>query len=207
MLKGTVRPLWLVLLSFIWIAGCARLITPDTEPVIRTLEAGNYRIDPEHSTLLFKVSHLGLSKVVGRFNRFDASLSFDPEHLALSSLDASVETASIDLNNERFEDQLRGDEWLNSERHPQAYFRTGSVRQVDEGTAVFSGELTLLGVTAPVDLEISFNGGAFNMLTGRYTIGFSAKGQFQRSSFGMDRYIPAAGDQIELEIHAEFQRL
>jgi hypothetical protein len=58
----------------------------------------------------------------------------------------------------------------------------------------------------PMTLQASFNGGAFNVFSGKYTLGFRAEGVLRRSEFGLDEHLPAVGDEIELEIHAEFQR-
>ena len=149
---------------------------------------------------------MGFSKFVGRFNNFDANLVWDPEAVEKSSLEATVEMSSVDINNEKFERALKGKFWFNSETYPQAYFKTTSAILIDAQNINFTGELTFLGVTAPIELNVSVNGAANNLLTRKYTLGFSAKTVFSRSVFGLDNYIPAVGDDIELEIHAEFQR-
>jgi polyisoprenoid-binding protein YceI len=69
-----------------------------------------------------------------------------------------------------------------------------------------AGELTLRGVTRPITLDVIFNGGADNLLTGRYTLGFAATGTIRRSEFGITNLVPAIGDEVTLEIHAEFLR-
>ena len=93
------------------------------------------------------------------------------------------------------------------ENFPQAVFKTTSLVEVlDENTFVFGGDLTLLGVTAPVTLNVNFHGGGRNFLTRKYTLGFSGSITFQRSVFGLDRFTSfGVGDEIELEIHVEFQ--
>jgi polyisoprenoid-binding protein YceI len=85
-------------------------------------------------------------------------------------------------------------------------FNTTSVKMLDEQHAVFTGDLTLHGVTAPVDLAVVFHGGGDSVLTGRYTLGFSATAQIQRSRFGMDYLVPAIGDDVAIEVFAEFQK-
>ena len=143
---------------------------------------------------------------MGRFNRVEATLEYDPEDPAAAKLSALIDITSIDVNNPDFTETLLGSSWFNAERYPQASFETTSVEVVDGNRASFLGNLTLLGITSPITLDIYFNGGANNMLTGRYTLGFSASSRFKRSSFGMDQYIPAIGDEVELEVHAEFLR-
>lgn len=188
--------------------GCSYLLTPSVEKQIENLESGEYKLDASHTTVLFKVSHMGLSTYVGRFNQFDASLDFDPLNIAQTRLDAYVETASVDVNNSDLEETLRGGTWFDVESFPRATLKTLSVEPSDNDDAqfLFNVELTLLGVTKPIKLNATFNGGADNMLTGYYTLGFTAKGTIKRSDFGMDSYIPMVGDEIEIEIFSEFQK-
>lgn len=188
--------------------GCSYLLTPSVEKQIENLESGEYQLDASHTTVLFKVSHMGLSTYVGRFNRFDASLDFDPLNIAQTRLDAYVETASVDVNNTDLEETLRGGSWFDAESFPRATLKTLSVEPSDNDDAqfLFNAELTLLGVTKPIKLNATFNGGADNILTGYYTLGFTAKGTIKRSDFGMDSYIPMVGDEITIEVFAEFQK-
>lgn len=188
------------------LSGCAELITPTVKPGVAELRQGDYRLDPDHAMLLFKVAHMRLSTYVGRFNRMEATLDFDPEKPEDSKLEARVYTGSIDLNNEELENELRGADWFAVEDFPVASFRTLSATLIDNERIDYRGELTMLGRAQPVILAVRFHGGAFNMLTGYYTLGFSATAQFLRSAFGMDQMIPLVGDEINLEIYAEFQR-
>ena len=182
------------------------LLQPDVQHDVAQLRAGQYRLDPQHATLLFKISHLGLSTFVGRFNDIDATLDFDPTDMTRTRLDARVLPASIDVNNAGLEESLRGSSWFDTEKYPQATFTTLVVKPQSSNRFIFTGNLTLHGVTAPVDLNVTFNGGATNMLTGYYTIGFTATGTVKRSTFGIDGYIPMVGDEVALEVFAEFQR-
>ena len=70
----------------------------------------------------------------------------------------------------------------------------------------FTGNLDWRGVVKPIELTVTFHGGANNILTQKYTLGFSDKGSFKRSDFGMDAYIPLVADEINLEVFSEFQR-
>jgi polyisoprenoid-binding protein YceI len=167
---------------------------------------GNYSVDKSHTRVLFKVDHLGLSTYVGRFNDFDATLSFDPNNIEASRLEATVDTRSLDLNNEKLEYRLAGPTWLNSENYPEAVFTTVSASPIDAANIKFIGNLTLRGKSNPVEMLVTFNGGADNLLSGHYTIGFSATGGFKRSDFGIDSYTSIVGDTIMLEVYTEFQK-
>jgi polyisoprenoid-binding protein YceI len=185
---------------------CDRLLTPDFETEITEVKAGQYIIDPDHASLVWKINHLGFSTFIGRFNEMDASLDFNPENIETSSLEVVINTASLDINNPEFAEELRGSNWFDSETFPQAVYRTTSLLESNENTFVFGGELTLLGTTAPVNLDVVFHGGGRNFLTRKNTIGFSATASFIRSEFGLSRFTSfGVGDEIELEIHIEFQ--
>ncbi|MFL0801656.1 MAG: YceI family protein [Agarilytica sp.] len=198
-----------VVLSFVFIisaSGCASLLKPKLKQRLVDIKQGNYQLDPNHSTLLFKIDHMGFSKFIGRFNQFQASLIFDPLVIENSRLEAVVDMTSVDVNNAKFERALKGRFWFDSENYPQGVFRTTSATRVGEGQLKFLGDLTFLGVTKEIELDVKVNGAANNMISGKYTLGFSASTSFSRSAFGLDRYVPAVGDLVELEIHAEFQQ-
>lgn len=201
------RHFLLVLASSAALVSCDRLITPDFETSVAELRGGQYTLDKEHASLLWKIDHLGFSRYIGRFNDFDATLDFDAESVENSSLEVIIETASLDVNNEAFAEDLRGDDWFDVANHPQAVFRTTSfVEAVDEDTFIFEGDLTLLGNTGPVTMTVNFNGGGRNFLTRRYTLGFSATAEFLRSDFGLDNMVSfGVGDEIQIEVHVEFQ--
>jgi len=201
------RMLALAAASSVMLVSCDQILTPGFETSVAELRGGGYTLDKDHAALLFKINHLGFSSFIGRFTAFDASLNFDPENIENSTLEVIVDPASINVNLPEFEEELRGSDWFDVATYPQAVYRTTSfVEAVDEDTFIFAGDLTLHGVTAPVNIEVNFHGGGRNFLTRRYTLGFSASMEFQRSAFGMDNMVAfGVGDDIELEIHVEFQ--
>lgn len=178
--------------------------------------AGSYSIDRSHASLLFRVDHLGFSMYTARFEKFDAKLQFDPGKLAASSLEASVETASIETDfpdpaKLDFNAQLRGADWLDAAAHPQMQFRSKRVVVTGGRNFRIEGELTLRGVTRPMTLQARYNGGyAGHPMDPHARIGFSARGTLKRSDFGMTIGIPApgttlgVGDKVEVIIEAEF---
>lgn len=195
-----------VLACSILLHGCSALVTPDKTNQVSELKPGDYRIDPKHSALLFKIEHLGLSTYVGRFNNFSASLNFDPDNVTATQLDARVTTASVDVNDSFIESTLQERDWFNSAQFPEAAFTTTRVTPLDDNRFAFTGDLTLRGVTREVTLQGRFNGGASNLLTFKYTLGFTATGSINRTDFGIDSYTGLVGETVDLEIFAEFQR-
>ncbi|WP_370279182.1 YceI family protein [Pontibacterium sp.] len=194
------------LLISLLLGGCGALVTPDKTDQISALKPGAYQIDPQHSTLLFKIEHLGLSTYVGRFNDFSASLEFDPANIEATQLDARVDTTSVDVDDSIVEGTLQNSDWFHSEQFPQAAFTSTAIKPLGDNRFVFTGDLTLRGVTKSVSFQGRFNGGATNLLTRRYTLGFTASGTLNRTDFGIDRYTALVGEEVELEFYAEFQR-
>lgn len=202
----TTRLCHVALLAVVTLLGSCSLLTPSVETRLQELRSGQYQIDKKHVSLIFKIGHMNLSTFVGRFNEVDASLDFDPANVTATKLDAQVNVASIDVNNPDLEESLRGSTWFDTKQFPQATFTTLKVEPKSGNAFHFTGNLTLHGVTAPVTLDVTFHGGANNMLTGYYTMGFSAIGTIKRSAFGIDSYIPMIGDDVALEVYAEFQK-
>lgn len=186
------------------LSGCVSLITPKVQSDFVELKSGDYTLDKTHARLLFKIRHLGLSSYVGRFNDFDATLTFDPSDMASASLTTVIDMRSLDINDEGLTDDLLGRSWLRTAEFPQATFNSTQVSPISDTEFEFTGNLSWRGVTKPIVIKAVFEGGANNMLSGKYTLGFSAKGRFLRSDFGMDKYIPLVGDEVVIETYAEF---
>jgi len=117
--------------------------------------AGAYTVDKAHTSLLFRVSHLGFSNYTGRFTRLDANLQFDPANVATSRVDVNIDPRSIEADNAPagFLQTLAGKDWLDAERFPEMTFRTRSVQVTGPGTFRVNGELTLHGITKPLTLD------------------------------------------------------
>jgi len=201
------RPLSLILASSVFLVSCDRILAPDFNTDVAELRGGGYVLDPDHASLVFKINHLGFSTFIGSFDSFDASLDFDPENIENSSLEVIVDMNSLDVNLPEFEEELKGSNWFDVAQFPQAVYRTTSfVEATDENTFVFAGDLTLHGVTAPVNLTVDFNGGGRNVLTRSYTLGFQAQATFLRSDFGVSRFTNfGVGDEINIDVNVEFQ--
>ena len=193
-------------ITILSLTACGYLIQPNVKTGVVNLAPGSYQIDKQHTSVLFKINHMGMSTFVGRFNTIEASLEFNPSHMENAKLSAVINIASLDVNNKDLEETLRGSSWFDASAYPQASFTTNKVELISDNRAKFSGDLTLHGVTAPIVLDVVFNGGGDNMLTGRYTLGFTATTQFKRSRFGIDYLIPAIADEVNVEVFAEFQK-
>jgi polyisoprenoid-binding protein YceI len=178
--------------------------------------AGAYTLDKSHATLIFKVNHLGFSNYTARFKRFDAQLQFDPEQLAAAQLTATVDARSIETDfpdpaQLDFNAQLQDKDWLDTAKYPQMKYVSKSIDITGKNTLRIHGELTLRGVTKPVILEATYNGGyAGHPMDPHARVGFSAHGTLQRSDFGLSYGIPepgttmGVGDEVSLILELEF---
>jgi polyisoprenoid-binding protein YceI len=175
--------------------------------------AGAYTVDKAHTSLIFRVSHLGFSTYTGRFTRLDAALQFDPADIASSRVSVSIDPRSIEADNapSGFMQELAGKAWLDAERFPEMSFRTNSVEVTGPGTFRVNGELTLHGVTRPLVLEARYNGGyAGHTYEPKARVGFSAQGRFKRSDFGVSYGVPTpgstfgVGDDVTVTLESEF---
>jgi polyisoprenoid-binding protein YceI len=146
-------------------------------------EPGTYSLDASHSQVGFVVKHLMVSKVRGRFSRFQGTITIADDPLE-SSVEVSVELDSVDTRDAKRDEHLRSADFFSIDQHPTMTYRSTGVRHVKEDEWVIDGELSLLGVTQPLQLEVSFEGAARDPWGGD-RIGFSAKGEVNREDFGM----------------------
>jgi polyisoprenoid-binding protein YceI len=194
--------------AFFAMSACVQLAAPLLKPAISTdaskLEAGNWTLDETHASLVFKISHLGYSNYVGRFEKFTADLKGDPAGAEAAEIAAAIDMTSLDLANDTFAETLMGPDWFDAAQYPTATFRSNAVKRTGDNTAAVSGLLTLHGRTAPVSLDVTFNGGAYDPLRKSQVMGFSARGKIRRSDFGVSKYSGLITDEVAIEIEAEF---
>ena len=160
-------PMLLLLLAAAPSAGLAQSAPPPGlppgvymgEPDDKQATAGTYTLDPDHASVIARVSHLGYSYSIFRFDRLSASLmNWDPANTAGASLSAKVETASITSNVKGFGDQLAGDEFLKSRAFPEATFVSTAFRQTSSRRGKVDGQLTLMGKTRSVTFDVELVG-------------------------------------------------
>jgi polyisoprenoid-binding protein YceI len=171
-------------------------------------------MDKAHTSVIFRVSHLGFSRYTARFAKVDGRLRFNPAAPASMAVEATIDPKSLELNTPPagFHDQLMGKSWFNAAAFPAITFRSTSVALTGRNTAKVTGNLTLHGVTKPVTLDVTYNGGypPNAMDPGGARVGFSAHGVLKRSAFGMGFGLPApgsnmgVGDDVEVMIETEF---
>lgn len=177
-------------------------------------DAKRYEINPEHLSIGFLVEHIGYSKVLGMFRKASGSYLFDETSGELSDVTVVVETESVFTNHRKRDEHLRSADFLNSAEFPQMIFRASRAIPGEERHYRIDGELELLGESNPLTLEAEWNKSAEypfggGLLGGKpYVMGVSARGSFERSSYGMSYSIDNGwvGDEVELIIEFEAER-
>ncbi|AMM20360.1 polyisoprenoid-binding protein [Frondihabitans sp. PAMC 28766] len=166
--------------------------------------AGTWTIDPVHSELTFSVRHLAISKVKGSFGTFDVTLTTG-ESIVDSTVEASIDIASISTGNADRDGHLHSDDFFNTEAHPKAVFKSSSITEKGDDL-IIDGELTLKGTTEPVQLKAEF-GGIVTDGYGQTKAGFSAKGKIDRTKFGVSFNAPLDNGGLTLgnEISLDFE--
>jgi polyisoprenoid-binding protein YceI len=196
-------------LALVLVAGPA---IATTEPAAPSPPAGAYALDKAHTSVTFRVNHLGFSHYTARFESVEGKLRFDPAAPAAMAVEATIDPLSLALNTPPagFHDELMGKGWFEARLFPAITFKSTKVAVTGANTARVTGDFTLHGVTRPVTLEVTYNGGwPANAMDGS-RVGFSAHGTFKRSAFGMGSGVPApgsnmgVGDDVEVMIETEF---
>jgi polyisoprenoid-binding protein YceI len=173
---------------------------------------GAYTLDKAHTSVSFRVSHLGFSRYTARFASMDGKLKFDPAAPAAMTVEATIDPRSLELNAPPagFHDQMMGKSWFDAAAFPAITFRSTKVEPTGANAAKVTGDFTLHGITKPVTLDVTYNGGwPPNAMDGA-RIGFSAHGVIKRSAFGMGFGVPApgstlgVGDDVDVMIETEF---
>jgi len=203
-----------IVVAIVLAAPTARVLSGSAKTVATDVPAGEYRLDPSHASLIFRVNHLGFSHFTSQFRKFDATLTLDPRHPERSQVTATIDPRSIEIVDPKLAVDIQGPQWFDSGKFPQMNFRSTKVELTSPNTARIVGELSLHGVTLPVNWDATFNGGyAANPYDPKGArIGFSAHGALNRSAFGMGFGVPAPGttmgvsDDVDFNIEAEFTR-
>ncbi len=169
-------------------------------------ELKTYQFDPVHTNVIFLVDHLGFSRMVGQFETFDGSVRLDPAALAQGAVSITIQTDSVDTDHEKRDAHLRSPDFFNTAEFPTITFESTKVEPTGEKTARVQGNLTMLGVTKPVTLDMTFNRVGPHpspQMAGVMVAGFSGRTQINRSDFGMTGMIPSLGDEVEIWLEVE----
>ena len=168
----------------------------------------NWKIDSAHSEVGFKVKHLVISTVSGKFNSFEGKLEGDPEDLTNAKITFSADIDSIDTGNEQRNGHLKSADFFDAANHPKLNFTSTSIEKKEDSEYKVTGNLEIRGTTKPVTLNVEF-GGIHDNLYGQTVAGFEITGKIKRLDFGLTwNAVTEAGgvvvsDDVKLIINTE----
>lgn len=143
-----------------------------------------FKIDPLHSDIEFKVKHLMISTVNGRFNKFDATMVSELEDFTDAVLTFEADVDSISTNITDRDNHLKSDDFFSAEKHPKITFKSTEINNIDGGDYVLEGLLTIRDVESPITLKGTYNGNDVDAY-GQTKYGFELEGVIKRSEYGL----------------------
>ena len=170
-------------------------------PDLSAITAGSYKLDAGHAAVLARVSHIGYSRSVFRFDTVAGELTWDPASLAKTKLTTTVQTGSITSNVPGFAAELAGDKYLNAKAFPEATFVSTTFRRIDATHGKVDGQFTLLGKTKPVTFDVALVGAGKGF--GRPRLGVSVTGTIDPQDYGLSPFFVVP---IDLVIDVEFEK-
>mgnify|MGYP000105687177 CR=1 FL=1 len=165
-----------------------------------------YSLDSEHTTVAFLIEHVGYAKTLGYFSDVSGTFTYDEETGELSDVLITVKTNSVQSDNKARDKHVRGKDFLDTKQHPEMSFTASDVTVQPDGSTDIEGELQLLGKSQPLTLSATLNKAERYPFGHKlFTLGVSARGELQRSDYGMDYGVANAlvGDTVELIIETE----
>lgn len=170
----------------------------------QVFSAENYQIDIKgmHAFVEFKIKHLGYSWLKGRFNDFDGTFVYDEKNPEKSSVEVTIKTASIDSNHGERDKHLRGSDFLDVKKYPEAKFVSTKVVSTGQGTAKIHGDLTLHGVTKAIVID-AVEIGAGKDPWGGFRRGFEGKVTLTLADFGINYNLGPASKNVEMILNVE----
>jgi len=179
----------------------------DVSTDVKRAPTGAYSLETRHSQIVFAIRHLGLTDFYGRFEKLNGALNFNASDPTKSSVEITIEMTSINVPNAPVIKDLVAADAFNVAKFPTATFKSTAVTRSVPTTGKITGDLTLCGVTKPVTLDVTFNGGTADPMMGNnYDIGFHASTMIKRSDFGLNQmsWNSFVADDVTLIIEAMF---
>ena len=176
-------------------------------PLVAYAEPARWDVDPDHSTIEFRVTHMVVSKTTGRFMDYAGFIDMDAEAGTVKAIEATIKTGSVNTNHEKRDAHLRNADFFDVEHYPTMTFKLKRYKKTAEGYTA-AGDLTLRGVTKEITLVGHYNGTTKDPM-GNTRAGFNAEGKLNRKDFGMvwnktlDSGGLVVGDEVQIRLDIE----
>lgn len=155
----------------------------DTERGVVRVPTGTWTVDPAHSSVEFRIKHMMISTVRGRFREFEGTIEAAPDYHD-STVRGTIKPASIDTNESHRDEHLRSADFFDVEQHPEIGFASNRIEHIDKGNYRVGGELTMHGETRPVEFEVTVHGVTHDP-QGQDRVGLEVRGTISRGEFGL----------------------
>ncbi len=192
--ENTVKPNAFVLALSAAVVGAA---------VAFSAQAETYTIDPRHTQVLFTYSHMGFSNITARFDNVEGEIVYNPEDLDASSVTVTVPIATVSSGVEAMDDHFRRDDLFDAAQFPTATFTSTSVKSAGAGKLHVTGDLTIRDVSKETTFEVTVNRIATHPMRNVPAAGFDAVATIKRSDFGVDAYLTAIPDEVQIRVSSE----
>ncbi|MEM9344419.1 MAG: YceI family protein [Pseudomonadota bacterium] len=173
-------------------------------------EMARYELDPTHTAVYFTVEHIGYSKTLGVFTDVSGSFMYDAETQELGEVEVAIGAASVQTFNEARDGHVKNKDFLNVADHPQITFTANGGTPADATSGTVTGDLTILGQSQPVTLDVTLNKAApYPFGHKREVLGLSIGTSIQRSAFGMEYAVAngLVGDEVTINIETEAMKM
>jgi polyisoprenoid-binding protein YceI len=166
----------------------------------------NWSLDKTHAKLGFSITHLMVSSVEGNFKTFDAKIASSKDDFSDAVIELTADINSINTDNDQRDEHLKGPDFFDAAKYSTLTFKSKSFKKVSDKKYKLVGDLTLHGITKPVELDVTFNGTAVHPYTKKTIAGFKVTGVIKRSDFAIAASTPTAAlsDEVEITTNAEF---
>ncbi len=175
------------------------------EPAVEAIkgQSGTYALDPTHTDVLVEWTHFGFSKPSAHFGISEGTLVYDADDVSKSSVEVSIPVTAIDTFVPKLDEHLKGADFFDAGKFPTATFKSTSVAAAGTNKLTVTGDLTVKGITKPVTLDVTVNGGGEHPMAKVPAAGFDATTTLKRSDFGVGAYAPNVSDEVQLRITTE----
>lgn len=173
-----------------------------TMGTISMAAAETYKVDPVHSSVIYKIRHMGVTNHYGRFTGIDGTISLDEAAPESGSINMEIKADSLDTGNPKRDEHVKGPDFLNVKQFPTITFKSTSMKKTGDKTLDVTGDLTFHGVTKPVTAKLDLIGKGKNPRGGEIA-GGEATFAIKRSDYGMNFMMQGLGDEVGLIIGIE----
>lgn len=169
--------------------------------------ADSYKFDSSHAQALFSYNHLGFSTTWGMFSGFDGTATLDADNLANSSVNVTMGLDTLLTGWEGRDGHFKSPDFFNAEKFPTVTFKSTNVEPTGDKTAKVTGDLTILGETKPVTLDVTLNKVGEHPIKKKGWAGFDASTTLKRTEWGLGKFAPFVGDEVKIQISVEMEKV